>query len=76
MGLCGTIARLMRQRPILTNRLRPCRNGHRPEEVRVVDELWFGTDEKVGWLRCRDCGAALCAPKVVGNGPIRPELWE
>lgn len=53
-----------------------CDKGHSPEEVRVVDEDWFGTSEKVGWLRCRDCGKSLCEPKIVGDGPILKELWE
>lgn len=65
--ICASIARLVRQRPVNTSRLRPCRNGHRPEEVRLVDRDWFGTDERVSWLRCRDCLVPLCAPKIVGD---------
>lgn len=75
-GICDSIARLVRQRPVNTSRLRPCRQGHRPEEVRMVNREWFGTDEKVGWIRCRDCGAVLVSAKVVGDGPIVKEPWE
>lgn len=55
---------------------RPCQSGHRPEEVRVVDPDWWGTTEKVGWVRCQDCGKVLVSAHVVGDGPIVKALWE
>lgn len=54
---------------------RPCVHVNQ-QEVRVIDPDWFGTDETVGWLRCRDCQQVLCEPKIVGDEPIRKEIWE